>query len=74
MGSRGKVSEAVHTNYSCTLLSLCLYFVEIVTMLVMETNRYCHPYLDNIDERINVHILSRGIFVKLTHHTYDYKG
>jgi hypothetical protein len=58
--SRGKVSEAIQINYTSILLRLfLLYFFEIVALLVLVTNRYCHPYLDNIDERLGIHVLSR---------------
>ena len=51
-GPRGKRnSEAPHLNDSSSSLSVfLLYFVEIITMLVVETNRYYHDHLERLDE------------------------
>jgi hypothetical protein len=51
-GSRGKKdNEAPHINNGYSPLSIfLLYFVEIITLLVVETNRYYCDYLDRIDE------------------------
>ena len=47
--SNGKSSEAVHITKESTPLSVrMLFFAEIITLLVVETNRY---YLDNSDDR-----------------------
>jgi len=47
----GKSSEAAHINPVSTPLSvLLLYFAEIVTLLVVETNRYYHQFLDNFED------------------------
>ena len=47
----GKSSEAAHITRESTPLSvLLLFFAEIITLLVVETNRYYHKYLDNNDE------------------------
>jgi len=47
----GKSSEAAHITPASTLLSvLLLYFAEIVTLLVVETNRYYHQFLDNFED------------------------
>jgi hypothetical protein len=50
--SRGKRnSEAPHINYSSSPLSVfLLYFAEIITLLVVETNKYYHGHLDRLDE------------------------
>ena len=46
----GKSSEAAHIMPQSTPLSvLLLFFTEIITLLVMETNRYYHQVLDNFD-------------------------
>jgi hypothetical protein len=52
-GPRGKRnSEAPHINNSSSPLSVfLLYFAEIITLLVVETNRYYHDHLDRLDER-----------------------
>ena len=44
--SGGKASEAPELNDSVFLL----YFAEIITLLVVETNRYYHAHLDRLDE------------------------
>ena len=51
-GPRGKRnSEAPHINNSSSPLSVfLLYFAEIITLLVEETNRYYHAHLDRCDE------------------------
>jgi len=51
-GPRGKRnSEAPHLNNSSRPLSVfLLYFAEIITLLVVETNRYYHDHLDRFDE------------------------
>lgn len=50
-GPRGKNSEAPHINDSSSPLSVfLLYFAEIITLLVVETNRYYHAHLDRLDE------------------------
>jgi hypothetical protein len=47
--SNGKSSEAVHITKESTPISvLLLFFAEIITLLVVETNRY---YLQNSDDR-----------------------
>jgi len=44
-------SEAPHLNDSSSPLSVfLLYFAEILTLLVVETNRYYHNQLDRFDE------------------------
>jgi len=46
----GKSSEAAHiTRESIPLSVLLLFFVEIVTLLVVETNCYYHQFLDNFE-------------------------
>jgi hypothetical protein len=48
----GKSSDAAHITPEFTPLSvLLLFFVEIVTLLVVETNRYYHQFLDNFEDR-----------------------
>jgi len=48
---KGKSSEAAHITSESTPLSvLLLFFAEIITLLVVETNRYYQQYLDNSDE------------------------
>ena len=51
-GPRGKKdNEASHINDSSSPLSVfLLYFAEIITLLVVETNRYYHDYLDRLDD------------------------
>jgi hypothetical protein len=51
-GPRGKGnSESPHLDASSTPLSVfLLYFAEIITLLVVETNRYYHDHLDRLDE------------------------
>jgi len=47
----GKSIEAVHiTPESIPLSVLVLFFVEIVTLLVVETNCYNHQFLDNFED------------------------
>ena len=48
---KGKNSEAAHVTPQSTPLSvLMLFFVEIITLLIVETNRY-HDCLDSTDEQ-----------------------
>jgi hypothetical protein len=50
-GPRGKKDSEGHINDSSSPLSVfLLYFAEIITLLVMETNRYYHCYLDSFDD------------------------
>ena len=51
-GPRGKKdSEASHINDGSSPLSIfLLYFAEINTVLVVETNRYYHDYIDRLDD------------------------
>jgi hypothetical protein len=58
-GPRGKNnSEAPHISDSSTLLSIfMLYFTEIVTLLVVQTDRYYHWCMDSLEE---------GLFSNLT--------
>jgi len=51
-GPRGKKdNEASHINDGSSPLSVfLLYFAEIITLLVVETNRYYHDYLDRLDD------------------------
>jgi hypothetical protein len=45
--SRGKDNEASYINVGSIPLSvLLLYFAEIITLLVVETNRYYEDYID----------------------------
>jgi len=47
----GKSSEAAHiTPESTPLTVLLLFFAEIVTLLVLETNRYYHQFLVNCED------------------------
>jgi len=47
----GKSSEAAHiTPASNPLSALPLFFTEIVTVLVVETNAYYHQFLDNFED------------------------
>ena len=49
---KGKSSEAAHVTAQTTPLSvLMLFFTEIITLLVVEMNRYYHQFLDNSDDR-----------------------
>jgi len=46
-----KSREAAHVSSEPTPLSiLLLFFAEIITLLVVETNRYCHQFLENSDD------------------------
>jgi hypothetical protein len=58
VGPRGKRnSEAPHLNDSSSLHSVfLLYFAEIITLLVVETNRYYHEHLDRHDEGPSPHL------------------
>jgi len=48
----GKSREAAQVTSESTLLSvLLLFFVEIITLLVVEMNRYYHRFLENSDDR-----------------------
>ena len=49
-GPREKNNEASHINDGSSPLSVFLYFVEIITLLVVETNRYSRDYLDRLDD------------------------
>ena len=51
-GPRGKKdNETSHINDGSSPLSVfLLYFAEIITMLVVETNRYYHDYIDRLDD------------------------
>ena len=47
----GKRSEAAHIMKESTPLSiLLLFFVEIITLLVVGTNHYYHQFLDNFED------------------------
>ena len=44
----GKSREAAHVTSECTPLSILLvFFAEIITLLVVEMNRYYHQFLEN---------------------------
>ena len=43
-------SEAAHITPQSTPLIVLLFFAEIVTLLVVETNRYYHQFLDNCED------------------------
>jgi len=45
----GKSSEAAHITPASTLV-LLLFYVEIVTLLVVGTKRYYHQFLDNFKD------------------------
>jgi len=46
-----KDNEASHINDGSSPLSVFLpYFADIIALLVVETNRYCHDYIDGLDE------------------------
>jgi len=46
-----KSSEAAHITPEAIPLSiLLLFFAEIITLLLVETNRYYHQFLDNFDD------------------------
>jgi len=48
---RKKDNEASHINDSSSPLSIfLLYFAEIITLLVVETNRYYQDYIDRLDD------------------------
>ena len=47
----GKSWESAHVTSNSTPLSLLLlFFAEIITLLVVETNRYYHQFLENADD------------------------
>jgi len=51
---KGKSSEAAHVTAQSTPLSiLMLFFAEIITLLVVEMNRYYHDCLVNTDEKLH---------------------
>ena len=54
-GDRGKKkNEAPHINkVSSPLRVFMLYFATVIDLLVRETNRYYHEYLDRRDETPN---------------------
>ena len=59
-GPRGKRdNEALHINDASSPLSIfLLYFAEIITVLLVETNCYCHVYIDlTMDPFLNVTLL-----------------
>ena len=46
-----KENEAPHINDASSPFSIfLLYFVETITLLVVETDRYYHDHLDTLDE------------------------
>src|SRR5215510_15378388 len=48
---RKKDNEASHINDGSSQLSVFfLYFAEIITLLVVKTNRYYHDYTDGLDD------------------------
>jgi len=48
----GKSREAAHVTSESTPLSvLLLFFAEIITLLVVETNHFYHQFLENSDDR-----------------------
>ena len=51
-GPRGKKdNEASHINDGSSPLTVfLLHFAEIITLLVVETNRYYHDYIDRLDD------------------------
>jgi hypothetical protein len=51
-GLRGmKIGEAPHINNSSDPLAVfMLFFAEVIGLLVVETNRYYHQYLDTLDQ------------------------
>jgi len=49
---KGKSSEAAHVTAQSTPLSVLMLFIrEIISLLVVETNRYYHDCLDSTDEQ-----------------------
>jgi hypothetical protein len=49
-----KKNEAPHTNKESSHLSVfMLYFASVIDLLVTQTNRYYHQYLDRRDETRN---------------------
>ena len=51
---KGKSIEAAHITSESTPLSvLLLFFAEIITLLVVETNRYYHQFLENSDDGLS---------------------
>jgi hypothetical protein len=46
-----KIGEAPHINNTSNPLAVfMLFFAEVIGLLVVETNRYYHQYLDTIDQ------------------------
>jgi hypothetical protein len=55
----GKIKVAAHVTSESTRLSvLLLFFTQIITLLVVETNRYYHQFLENSD---NGHFSERDV-------------
>ena len=56
---RGKDKETSHINDGSSPRSVfLLYFAEIITLLVVETNRYYHDYIDlTMDPLLNLTLL-----------------
>jgi len=51
IGAPNRSREAAHITSESTPLSiLLLFFAEIITLLVVETNRYYHQFLENSDD------------------------
>jgi hypothetical protein len=49
-GPRGmKIGEAPHINKGSHPLAVFMFFAEVIGLLVVETNRYYHQYLDTLD-------------------------
>jgi len=50
--TNGKSGEVAHVTSESTPLSiLLLFFAEVITLLVVETNRYYHQFLENSDDQ-----------------------
>jgi hypothetical protein len=64
-GPRGKDNEATHINDGSSPLSIfLLYFAEIVTLLVVETNCY-YDYIDGLDDGPSPDVPEAEMFVFL---------
>ena len=49
MGIRNSEAPGIDAS-SCPLRVFQLFFAEIITLLVVETNRYFHDHLDRLDQ------------------------
>jgi hypothetical protein len=54
LSPNGKSRVAAHVTSESTALSvLPIFFAKIITLLVVETNRYYHQFLENSDDGLS---------------------